>query len=203
MGGKTSPVYKTNKCIATEAADVRTQPHRRSPSIAIVSGSGAGAENLSSSKPVNHPSVSSQSPVQCHQRSNDAGYDFGAEQTLLKLLRPRIRSRLLLLPSQLPFFVGLRAKRHRSPSFPRSVVEITAPSACLFMLPLRRTPPTTASDSTDYGNLCCVADGGCQGSAPSQRLRDRRGRRTRRLWFGEHVQHRLQQARRPTSEPLR
>ena len=48
-----------------------------------------------------------------------------------------------------------------------------------------------------------LAHGRREGSAPPPRRRARRGRRTRRLRLGEHLQHRVQPARRPAAEPLR
>ena len=48
-----------------------------------------------------------------------------------------------------------------------------------------------------------LAHGRREGSAPPPRPRARRGRRTRRLRLGEHLQHRVQPARGPASESLR
>ena len=48
-----------------------------------------------------------------------------------------------------------------------------------------------------------LANGGREGSAPPAGSRARRGRGTRGLRLGEHVQHRVQPPRRPASEPVR
>ncbi len=65
-----------------------------------------------------------------------------------------------------------------------------------------RTLHADCGPATD-GIPARLADGRRQGSAPPARPRACRGRRTRRLWLGEHLQHRVQPARGPTSRSLR